>query len=143
MLTTSAEVVTCEAVTSEVIASEVITFELVTSEAHSRGLESKSCEVACDPSQNLAIHANNTRDYLLTVLVPSFVCVLNLTLLGQATLKQLSRQLVHLRERQHHLREDLRANPASSRYVGYRRCKARYRPAPEDCLLYTSPSPRD
>ena len=34
---------------------------------------------------------------------------------AQAALKQLSRQLVHLRERQHHLREDLRADPANAR----------------------------
>ncbi|CAN0472394.1 unnamed protein product, partial [Ectocarpus sp. 12 AP-2014] len=33
---------------------------------------------------------------------------------NKATLKQLSRQLVNLRERQHHLREDLRADPSNS-----------------------------
>eukprot|EP00903_Cladosiphon_okamuranus_P007092 g6891.t2 len=33
---------------------------------------------------------------------------------NKATLKQLSRQLVHLRERQHHLREDLRADPSNT-----------------------------
>lgn len=43
-------------------------------------------------------------------MLPSTVCFAL-----QATLKQLSRQLVNLRERQHHLREDLRADPSNSR----------------------------
>lgn len=43
------------------------------------------------------------------------VRIFKYALFNQATLKQLSRQLVHLRERQHHLREDLQADPTNLR----------------------------